>query len=56
MKQETLEEMEFCHYSGLPSLTAYEEYKQETLIINDNDNDKNKNEYVGKIDNVYSSK
>ena len=54
MKQETLEEMEFCHYSGLPSLTAYEEYKQETIIINDND--KNKNEYVGKIDNVYSSK
>ena len=30
--------------------------KQETLIINDNDNNKNKNEYVGKIDNVYSSK
>ena len=30
--------------------------KQETLTINNNDNDKNKNEYVGKIDNVYSSK
>ena len=30
--------------------------KQETLTINDNDIDKNKNEYVGKIDNVYSSK
>ena len=56
MKQEIIEEIEFCHYSGLPSPTAYKEYKQETLIINDNDKDKNKIEYVGKIDNVYSSK
>ena len=56
MKQEIIEEIEFCHYSGLPSLTAYEEPKQETLIINDNNNDKNKNEWVGEIDNVLSSK
>jgi len=54
MKQEIIEEIEFCHYSGLPSPTAYEEPKQETLIINNND--KNKNEWVGEIDNVLSSK
>lgn len=28
---ETLEEKEFCHYSGLPSPTAYEEPEEETL-------------------------
>ena len=26
MKQEIIEEMEFCHYSGLPSPTAYKEF------------------------------
>lgn len=28
MKQEIIEEIEFCHYSGLPSPTAYKESKQ----------------------------
>ena len=52
--KEIIEEIEFCHYSGLPSPAAYEEYKQETLVINNND--KSKNEWVGEIDNVLSSK
>ena len=30
----TIEEMEFCHYSGLPSPAAYEESKQEILEEN----------------------
>ena len=34
MKQETIEEVEFCHYSGLPSPAAYEESKQEILEEN----------------------
>jgi len=35
MKEETTpEEIEFCHYSGLPSPAAYEEPKQEILEEN----------------------